>query len=92
MKKYIFDRKDFEWAEQFYEIIKINFNLPNWFGKNADALWDMLTGFIECPCEIIFKNFNQKENAYNETNINLVLNCFKDAAEQYPNKFIIHFE
>ncbi len=92
MKKYIFDRTEFKWSEDFYRIIKGKFNLPDWFGENADALWDMLTGFIETPCEIIFKNFNKKENAYNERNINLILNCFKDAEKQYPARFKIIFE
>lgn len=92
MKKYTFDRKDFKWAEEFYKIIKDELNFPEWFGENADALWDMLTGFIETPCEITFKNFNKNENKYNERNINLILNCFKDAEKEYPSKFKIIFE
>lgn len=52
----------------------------------------MLTGFIETPCEITFKNFNKNENKYNERNINLILNCFKDAEKEYPTKFKIIFE
>lgn len=92
MKKYTFDRKDFKWAEEFYKIIKDELNFPEWFGENADALWDMLTGFIETPCEITFKNFNKNENKYNERNINLILNCFKDAEKEFPTKFKIIFE
>ena len=44
MKKYIFNRDEFTWAEEFYEIIKKKMGLPDYFGCNADALWDMLTG------------------------------------------------
>ena len=50
MKKYIFDRNEFNWSEEFYKLIKDKFNLPDLFGENSDALWDMLTGFIETPC------------------------------------------
>ena len=92
MKKYIFDRNEFNWSEEFYKLIKDKFNLPDCFGENADALWDMLTGFIETPCEVIFKNFNRKENEYNERNINLILNCFKDAEKANPTKFKVIFE
>jgi len=92
MKKYMFDRNEFTWSEEFYKIIKKNFNLPDWFGENADALWDVLTGFLETPCKIVFQNFNRKENDYNEHNINLIINCFKDAGKEYPSKFKIVFE
>ena len=57
MRKYIFDRNEFNWSEEFYKLIKDKFNFPEWFGENADALWDMLTGFIETPCEVVFTYF-----------------------------------
>ena len=91
MNSYIFDRNEFIWSEDFYKIIKNKLNLPDWFGENADALWDMLTGFIQTPCEFIFKNFNRKENEYNLNNIKLILNCFMDAQKKYPTKFKIKF-
>ena len=37
MKKYIFDRNEFNWSEEFYKLIKDKFNLPDWFGENADG-------------------------------------------------------
>ena len=92
MKKITFDRNEFNWSEEFYKLIKDKFKLPEWFGENADALWDMLTGFIEIPCEIIFKNFDRKENDYNERNITLILNCFKDAEKENPTKLKVIFE
>ena len=92
MKKYIFDRNDFEWSEEFYEIIKEAMDMPDWFCRNADALWDMLTGYIETPCEVIFKNFDRNENEYNARNIGVILSCFRDAEKEYPNHFKIKFE
>lgn len=87
MKKYVFNRNEFNWAEDYYKIIKQKMELPDWFGNNADALWDMLTGFIETPCEIILVGFNKTENAYNECVINKINKCFTDATKQYPDKF-----
>ena len=89
MKKYIFDRNEFKWAEEFYDLIQKEMELPDWFGKNADALWDMLTGYIDTPCEIVLQNFTGKENDYNEEIITKILNCFFDAEKQYPNDFKI---
>ena len=91
MKKYKFNRNEFKWAEEYYNIIQKKMDLPDWFGKNADALWDMLTGYIETPCEIILVGFNKKENDYNEHIINLINSCFRDAGVQYPEKFKITF-
>lgn len=89
MKKYIFDRNEFKWAEEFYDLIQKEMELPDWFGKNADALWDMLTGYVDTPCEIILKNFTGKENDYNEEILTRILQCFFDAEKQFPNDFKI---
>lgn len=91
MKKYIFDRNEFDWSEDFYNLLKNKLNLPEWFGSNADALWDMLTGLVETPCEVVFKNFDKKENGYDERNINLILDYFKDF-EKNPAKIKVKFE
>lgn len=87
MGKYVFDRKIFKWSDEFYDLIQKEMKLPEWFGKNADALWDMLTGFINTPCENVLKNFTGKENDYNDEIITKILNCFFDAEKQFPNEF-----
>lgn len=87
MKVYEFDRKEFVWAEEFYEILQDRMNFPEWFGKNPDALWDMLTGFVEMPCEIVLKGFQTKENNYNANELNKIIACFEDATKLYPNQF-----
>lgn len=87
MQVYTFDRSEFNWAEEYYDLIQKKMGLPEWFGKNADALWDMLTGFIATPCEIVLSGFNKQENAYNRHLITLINATFQDAAKQYPTKF-----
>ena len=89
MKKYEFNRNEFNWAEDFYNLIQERMGLPEWFGKNEDALWDMLTGYIKLPCEISFIGFNKKENKYNQAKINSIVNCFLDASKEYPEDFKI---
>lgn len=87
MKIYKFDRSEFKWAEEYYDLIQKKMGLPDWFGKNADALWDMLTGYIETPCTIILSGFDKTENEYNAYIINKINSCFKDAEREYPNEF-----
>lgn len=86
-----FNRDDFEWAEEFYKLIKIKLKLPDWFGMNADALWDMLTGYVKLPCKFIFIGFNKNENKYNDIKITTILKCFLDAQKQFPNNIIVSF-
>ena len=92
MIKYEFNRNEFEWAEEFYDIIQKRMELPEWFGKNADALWDMLTGHIETPCEITLVGFNKQENEYNKFVLNKILFIFKEAEKDYPDEFKIIFK
>lgn len=87
MKKYIFNRDEFTWAEEFYDIIKKKMELPNYFGCNADALWDMLTGYIDTPCEIVLVGFGKEENVYNRNFLQRIISCFEDAAKEYPEQF-----
>ena len=92
MKKVIFEKTEFDSVEEFYSIIKRKLLLPNWFGNNPDALWDMLTGFIETPIEIEFVGFNKKENEYNGEVLSQILKCFKDAEKENPTEFRTKFK
>lgn len=87
MKKIEFNRNEFKWAEEFYEIIKEKLELPDWFGCNADALWDMVTGYIDLPVEIVLVGFNKKENEYNKRNIDLIIKVFQDAQKELAGEF-----
>lgn len=92
MKTYEFNRKDFNYAEEYFELIKQKMNLPDWFGKNADALWDMLTGYIKTPCKIVLIGFGDKDNAYNKYVIEQINTCFEDASKQFPDRFLIEYK
>ena len=92
MKKYEFNRNKFKWAEEYYDLIQKKMNLPDWFGKNADALWDMLTGYIELPCEITLIGFNRKENDYNAMELGFIIDTFNDTIKEYPEYFKIIYK
>ncbi len=57
--------------------------LPEWYGNNLDALWDMLTGFIETPIEItvIYKPENKAAENLKE-NVLKIIETFKEASEE----------
>ena len=64
-------------------------HLPDWFGKNPPALWDMLTGYIETPCEITLVGFNKEETDYNKEVLGYILERFEDAEKEFPDEFKI---
>ena len=43
-------------AEDFYEQISRKLGFPAAFGRNLDALWDVLTTDVEGPVKIVWKN------------------------------------
>jgi ribonuclease inhibitor len=42
--------------EVFYDEIARQLSFPEHFGRNLDALWDVLSADIEGPIEILWKN------------------------------------
>ena len=58
MKKITIDFSLCKHPLDLHKELKEKLNFPEWSGNNLDALWDMLTGFIETPIDItlIFKS------------------------------------
>ena len=42
--------------EEFYDAIARKLQLPEYFGRNLDALWDVLTTDIAGPVEIVWED------------------------------------
>ena len=63
-------------------------DLPEWYGNNFSALWDMLTGFIETPVSItvIFKPETKAAENLKE-NVLKIIETFKEAAEEEEIEF-----
>jgi ribonuclease inhibitor len=55
MKQYIIDGNHFSEVESFYKEVSQVFSLPDYFGNNLDALYDVLSDMEE-PIEVIWQN------------------------------------
>ncbi len=42
--------------DEFYSEIAQKLNFPEYFGRNLDALWDVLTTDIEGPVELVWED------------------------------------
>lgn len=74
------DLKKCKNAMEIHTAIQQSIGLPAWYGKNADALWDMLTGYIELPVTICLF-LPQSSSASVNDEIKRILRVFKDAAD-----------
>ena len=83
MKIIVIDFSKCKYPMDLHNEIRKKLELPEWYGNNLDALWDMLTGFIETPIEItvIYKPENKAAENLKE-NVLKVIETFKEASEE----------
>lgn len=83
MKNIIIDFSKCKYPLDLHNEIREKLNLPEWYGNNLDALWDMLTGFIETPIKIsvVFKPETKAAENLKE-NVLKIIETFKEAAEE----------
>ncbi|MDS0524723.1 barstar family protein [Clostridium sp. SHJSY1] len=58
MNKIILDGTKYTNKSELHAALKEKFKLPDYYGKNLDALWDCLTGDISLPINIEWINFD----------------------------------
>ena len=83
MKTIIIDFSECKYPMDLHNEIREKLELPEWYGNNLDALWDMLTGFIETPINIkvIFKPENKAAENLKESVLKII-ETFEEAAEE----------
>lgn len=72
----IFDFRQIQSMEEFYDQAVDKLHLPDYFGRNLDALYDMLTGHIDIPVTIQFLHLTPSQLPIFEK----LLSTMKDAA------------
>lgn len=45
--------------DDLHDLFVKELNLPGWYGRNLDALWDVLTGMISRPLKITWMNSDE---------------------------------
>ncbi|WP_410985312.1 barstar family protein [Bacillus cereus] len=71
-----------------YKTLKEKLDLPSYYGENADALWDCLTGWIDTPITIKWEFFEESKKTLGSY-ASLILETFQDAQEEMPGEFFI---
>ena len=80
MKEYVLKGSAVTCRKDFHREIAALMNFPDWYGKNLDALKDVLTDIGEETCLTLTETEQMKEQL--GTYYRSVLRVFKDAAEE----------
>lgn len=81
MEKYLLNGKRMKTRDSAYDHMAQTMNFPDYFGRNLDALYDVLT---ERSADVTLKNAEAMINSLGSYGCG-ILKCFFDAAEQNPD-------
>ena len=74
-------------TNDLHGIIKKELEFPDWYGRNLDALWDLLTGYMYVPAyiTIIYKPKNPESKRSQELGeyIDRIIKIFERADKEY---------
>lgn len=88
MRSLILDGEQITTREQLHAALKELLELPDYYGNNLDALWDVLTGWVEMPLSIRWVHFHESEKTLGDYS-QLVLQLFQEAEEEIEG---FHFQ
>lgn len=77
MKHIILDFEGIKTLWELHEYFKAVFHLPDYYGRNMDALWDCLYYSFEFPTTITLKNVSDIPAELQET-VEVILELFDD--------------
>ena len=85
MKQFTVDFTGIKTIWYFYEELIKGLEFPAWCGKNLDAIWDLVTGYLEYPAIITFKGIKTlPEDLKDEAKS--IINIFNEAMEFYNDE------
>lgn len=89
MKKILLDLNLIKNREQLHDYLALTMDFPDYYGRNLDALYDMLTDIMEDTCIGIFCGDREDIPA---VHLERVKKVFKDAEEDNPHLCVIFSE
>ena len=78
----VIDGSKIKTSELLHEYLKHNLNLPDYYGRNLDALWDMLSAWVSFPLIIIIKNSDLMEKNLGHDYFCKIINLMQRAEEE----------
>ena len=92
MKTIYIDFSEIGDEQDFYQQLKEKLSLPENFGDNLDALYDILTGFVELPLHLEFVNMSVNQLEDFETLLETLEEADEEIEEFSFTYFLEQFE
>ena len=70
--------------KDFQRLLSDRLAFPSFYGKNWDAFWDAVTGLVEMPKQLTFKNYKQFKNRF-PADCRILEKCLNDMNDKYPS-------
>jgi len=84
MKTIILNGKDITTEEIFHEKISKLLEFPDFYGKNLDALWDLMSGHIDTNIILIWKDHQIAKKSFPKT-FDDIVETFKEVKKLWEN-------
>jgi ribonuclease inhibitor len=82
-REVVLDLKNVSTERELQILLKKDLDFPEYYGENWDAFWDTITGIVELPEKVIFKNWSIfEERAPNEAKD--LKRILQDFNKEYP--------
>lgn len=81
MKRCLLQGRELSSMDRLYDELARQLEFPPWFGRNLDALWDLLTTDIPGPITIRIKQPKTAERLLGES-YSRILDLFKEVEEE----------
>ncbi|MGE5329128.1 MAG: barstar family protein [Deltaproteobacteria bacterium] len=82
MKRVILKGSQITSKKALHNILKAELELPDYYGENLDALWDVLSEEIEDPLVIIWQDFHISKEFLGDY-AEKVIKLFEDAKNEF---------
>lgn len=82
------DGRNFTTEEVLHKILKKKLDLPDYYGENADALWDCLTAWVPLPLTVEWEFFEESKQMIGEKT-DIILEAFQNVQKEMPGRFYI---
>ncbi|MGE5473825.1 MAG: barstar family protein [Ignavibacteriales bacterium] len=82
MRNIILDGNKITSKQSLHSMLKSELKLPDYYGENLDALWDVLSEEIEEPLMITWQDFHKSKEYLGEY-ADRVIELFEDAKNEF---------
>ncbi|MGN0157736.1 MAG: barstar family protein [Brotaphodocola sp.] len=89
MKTISLDFKSLETMEQIHDHLERQFGFPNYYGRNLDALYDLLTEITEDTCIRIWLPQKKEEKQDRDCCMDKITGVMQDAEEENSHLRVI---